>query len=178
MDTKKSLLQEISSSEDSDSSEDRKITNKFEIKDTVTSIFRKTNKSSSKQENEFTQGLVTGFKNSKSVSRRRQEVKSPMWRDTVNSSKGSRVKSISKNDYSIRSSTRSKYKPTVHHKTPRKGKFKNLVLFSKRQKLQKIKYFADMKKRHFESFLNSFKKGAKGNNIDFKPGEKSEIMHE
>lgn len=74
-------------------------------------------------------------------------------------------------------STRHKKAKTVarHHKIPKKGKYNDIVKFMRMQKAKKIKYFAEVKRRHYENFLKGVKKRK---DIKFSKGEQEDIMKE
>lgn len=109
-------------------------------------------------------GLITGFKPSKKI-------------DT--SVRLRTNKSISKSkDRRILSATSVIPKPSKHLKTPRKGKYQNIRLFNKKQKLKHEKYYNDMKLHHYEHFIKSFTKNVSGTKVELADGEAEEIMRD
>ena len=65
---------------------------------------------------------------------------------------------------------------TNHCKTPRNGKYKDIVAFNLNHKLDKKHYFEGMKKRHYEHFIKSFTKNLDETNVKLDPEEAEKIM--
>jgi hypothetical protein len=133
-------------------------------KQTICSLFKKRNKNGIEKVDECTMGLITGFRPSKNI----------------NTSVALRFnKSISKSkNRNCLSVTSVQPKASKHLKTPRKGKYQNIRLHAKRQKLKHDQYFKDMKIHHYEHFVKSFTKDLKGTRVELEDGEAEEIMRD
>jgi hypothetical protein len=62
-----------------------------------------------------------------------------------------------------------------HHKIPKKGKYSDIARFMRMQKVKKIKYFAEVKRRHYENFLKGVNKRK---DINLNKDEQESIMKE
>lgn len=71
---------------------------------------------------------------------------------------------------------RNKSKVSQHWKSPRNGKYQNIVKFNNKQKRLKKKYFNDIKKRHYDHFIQSFTKQLDGTQVNLSQGEAELIM--
>ena len=177
LDTKKTLFEESSSD---DESEDVPKRTNLHVKDTVSSLYRKKSNDYQRSIEEWTQGLITGFRYVKEAERK----ESKQSHYSPHKTKNLEEKVVSKWFSQPRKADSQKFaykihqKAAKHHKTPRNGKYKNITLFSKRQKLKQIKHFTDMKQRHYENFLKSLKKEVKGSIIQFEKGEQEDIMRD